>query len=244
MFRPLALSLVLISGCWLIEGAPDASYAKIVLADGPTAYWRVGERAGTVAADLTPNRFPGAYQPGVTYGRAGAIAADADSAVLFAGSGIDLGPEVFVWSGDFSIEAWVAPHVAPPGGAQDGMFIWETYLQRGFRVGWTQLYAPMFWDFQSGGSDSITSPSALVADVWNHIVVTKRGVTVAIFLDGELAVSGAAATYQAPMADEAQACWGSCSGVDTSGDFDELAIYPRALSAEQIRRHYQAGVGQ
>jgi hypothetical protein len=33
---------------------PSAAYAQVVLAKGPVAYWRLGERSGPTAADAAP----------------------------------------------------------------------------------------------------------------------------------------------------------------------------------------------
>ena len=59
-------------------------YRDDVLSDAPAAYWRLGESAGTVAAD-EKGTSNGTYQNGVTLGRAGVLTADTNTAVSFDG---------------------------------------------------------------------------------------------------------------------------------------------------------------
>ena len=42
----------------------------------PNLYWRLGESAGPVAHDVTPNGNDGTYSGGVTFGTAGAVTGD------------------------------------------------------------------------------------------------------------------------------------------------------------------------
>ncbi len=55
--------------------AGGPSYTAAVIADGPSAYWRLGETSGTVAADqqgTSPGTYKGSYalgKPGALLGR-------------------------------------------------------------------------------------------------------------------------------------------------------------------------------
>ena len=44
-----------------------------MLADGPLAYWRLGEAAGPTVTDLTGNGHDGTADPGVAFGQAGSL---------------------------------------------------------------------------------------------------------------------------------------------------------------------------
>ena len=61
-------------------------YVDIVLADGPDAYWRLGESSGTVATELV-NGINGTYTGGVTLGWAGLVAGT-DTAANFANNSL------------------------------------------------------------------------------------------------------------------------------------------------------------
>ena len=56
------------------------SYAASVLADGPLAYWRLGESSGTIVADATGNGYDATYSGSVSLGTPGLIV-DTDTAI-------------------------------------------------------------------------------------------------------------------------------------------------------------------
>ena len=76
--------------------------------------------------------------------------------------------------------------------------------------------------------------------LWHHVVFTKSGASVAIYLDGAPVGSGLVG-YVRPASTDAAHHWGAGQGEHTSADFDELAIYPRALSATTVSAHHDAG---
>jgi hypothetical protein len=62
------------------------SYAGRVLLDDPVGYWRLGESAGTSAADSSGNGFTGTYIGVYTLAQAGALV-DTDTSVSFGTTG-------------------------------------------------------------------------------------------------------------------------------------------------------------
>ncbi len=89
-----ALALLLgcsprVSASKLSDSPPEAmtstdppAYSSLVLGDSPAAYWRLGESSDLIAVDSSPNGRDAIYSSGVTYGRAGAIVGDSNTAVL------------------------------------------------------------------------------------------------------------------------------------------------------------------
>jgi len=67
-------------------GSVGADYDRLVLGDGPIAYWRLGEPSGTNANDETANNRDGTYVNTPTLGVAGNLVGDSDTAVSFNGS--------------------------------------------------------------------------------------------------------------------------------------------------------------
>src|SRR5688572_13266587 len=55
------------------DAPPGPTYSEAVLADGPLAYWRLGERGGGTATD-TMGAHPGVYLPNTRFGVDGAVA--------------------------------------------------------------------------------------------------------------------------------------------------------------------------
>ncbi|HEX9547775.1 MAG TPA: hypothetical protein VF942_10580, partial [Acidimicrobiales bacterium] len=98
-----------------------STYASTIMADGPSAYWRLGETSGTVMVDSTTNANNGSYVGGVALNQPGAIVGDANGAVLLDGStGYGRAPNSSTLSltGAVSVEAW-AKWTATASGTQD-----------------------------------------------------------------------------------------------------------------------------
>ena len=97
--------------------APDlTAYRSVVLADGPSAYWRLGETSGTVAANAigAPN---GEYRGGVALGQPGALSTDSNAAAGFDGVNDTVRiPDAAALdpTGALSIEAWIKPTSGAP----------------------------------------------------------------------------------------------------------------------------------
>ena len=84
--------------------------------------------------------------------------------------------------------------------------------------------------------------TTIVPKTWNHAVLVRDGSRVAVYLNGNPApeISGAAAPETSK-----NIFVGGDAGREANfeGKMDEVAIYNRALSPEEISRHYQlAGV--
>jgi Concanavalin A-like lectin/glucanases superfamily len=96
------------------------SYKKTVLADGPTAYYRLDESSGTVANDSSGNGYNAQLSGSVTLSQSSLIVGDSDASILFNGvTGMislpyNLNPST--WSA-ITLEYWIkitsgAHHVA------------------------------------------------------------------------------------------------------------------------------------
>jgi hypothetical protein len=222
-----------------------------VESDNPVAYLRLDESMGTVAIDRSGHGNNGLYQldtcATISYGIAGALVGDPDPAIAVSADG-NLGngcvaevtlPAAFdPFTGDFTVEQWVEPAQVPPGGMMFSIFLFEDYLIAGFRIGWSWEMFPAMWTSQGGGTSSVVGTTALAMDAWSHVVVTKAGTQVTIYLQGAM-VAQAAVVYVTPST-AADNCLGGCHGMPSFGAFDELAIYDYALSPERVAAHYAA----
>jgi hypothetical protein len=101
----IALTLLLVS----TSAIASTGYSHVVLALGPSAYWRLGETSGTTAYDASGHGRDATYQGDPTLGLPGAIIGDANTSVGFDGIHDDA-----VWvpnstyRGAFTIVAWIA----------------------------------------------------------------------------------------------------------------------------------------
>jgi len=95
----------------LCASEAQASYAAMILADSPKAYYRLNESSGTVAHDLTNNNQHGKLSGTFTLAQTGLIAGDSDTAILFDGTtGVFSFPYTLnytSWS-VFSLEFWIS----------------------------------------------------------------------------------------------------------------------------------------
>jgi hypothetical protein len=87
------VALMVVMSSALVGAAPDArgqagetpdSYSSEVLADSPSAYWRLGESSGTTVVDET-GANPGTYTGGVTLGQPGALQGSLNTSVSLDG---------------------------------------------------------------------------------------------------------------------------------------------------------------
>lgn len=232
---------------------PDWSlYAFQVNADSPAAYWRLGESAGTVAADET-GVHPGTYVNTPTLGVAGALAGDTDTAVTFtAASSHYLEAADAATLRGFSaitIEFWYKTTVAAIG--FDRPFICKA-SRFGVLAGDYCVYIP------SGnllGALSIKTVAGQVAvttsatywvttGAWTHAAITYDGANVRFYTNGVLIETVPSVnTLQMDTTNDLR--FMRFSDVSTNyldGSLDEVAIYSTVLSPARIVIHYDAAL--
>lgn len=199
-------------------------YRDVVFCDGPRSYWRLGERSGSAARDEL-GVLNGSYNGGATLAAPGSLASERDSSVAFNGSGaVSLG---HVHS-PRTVELWLktrtpgAPAFSNRNGESHHVFVGTAPNGR----------ALAFDSFSLSGNRPVAD------DRWHHVVYTYGGGTGRLYVDGTL---DASADY-----DRIEGGATGYIGHDValgnyfSGSVDEVAIYDFALSAEQVRAHFQA----
>jgi hypothetical protein len=224
--------------------APSSVYRAAVLADAPLAYWRLGEKSGTVAHDETGHGYDGTYTGTYTLGAAGALAGDPDTAVTLDGvtGQVDVGDNFdFAGQVPFSFEAWVKPavidsvyrHVVTKmafngfGNPQVGTYV---ILQQGNTI-------LGFERWQDAATElTVETSSYPAAGSWAHVVATYNGSV------GELYVNGVAVQASAGVggvtASGVHMLWGNV----LQGVIDEIAVYDHVLSAARVAAHHQAAL--
>ena len=223
-------------------GGGGSGYRSVVLADGPVAYWRLGESSGAAAADASGHGNAGSYVGSPSLGQAGALVGDPDTSVGLNGTSqfmevpfaAALNPSVF------SVEAWVYP----TGGA--GSFR-SVLTSRDTPVRGLSLYASDSNTWQAwlgtGASYLKLLGPAVAMNAWTHLVVTYNGSTASLYVNGSLAASTGLAyspNTVRPMRIGAGRTESAGGDYMLPGRIDEVALYGTALSAAAVTTHYQA----
>ena len=237
------------------------SYAQVVDADGPEAWWRLDESAvtnGTIMQDGT-GRHSGVYTNlgGLTLGSAGAISGPlAGTAAKFNGDGSYGYVPYFgnLSNQKFSLELWAKLPSALSGlvaassedSSGDGYGIGSGTYWVGYAGGKTFGQAP------GGGSspNNVSYDPTIYPGVWTHIVIEYNPSGNAtypyqVYINGKTdgyIWGGAALNNSQPFI-----IGGLGNGPSSiltrafNGSVDEVAFYTKLLSATQIQAHYAAG---
>ena len=235
----------------------SSAYQSAVVADSPSAYYRLGESSGTSAADQTSNSNTATTHGTTTWGAAGAIASDSsDNAITLDGSNGYLdAPDLSSLdapSSAITLEAWVNP-TSGDFGAQKPIIV------KGYTSQSNPYYQYALTMADTGGSpknvDLYLSIGGTVQAIgvnntgwtygsWSHIVATYDGSNMKLYVNGQLvgsqAQTGTIDNYATSMDIGAYANLPKNSSYLFGGDIDEAAVYSTALSAARVQAHYSA----
>lgn len=203
-------------------------YAAAVAFDSPSRYLRLEETTGTVAAGWagTPN---GSYVATPTLGAVGREGNGVTSTV--AGGYIDLPLSGLTTA--WSLEFW------HKHGGTTNPVIWRDNTGSG---GWLWLITTTVLTVRAAGTDRTVAGAGttLTDGNWHHCVMTSTGTSVVTYIDG-VAVDTWARTANASTVNTALK-FGRNGTAATyyAATYDEVAVYPFALSAGQVAAHYAA----
>jgi Concanavalin A-like lectin/glucanases superfamily len=210
-----------------------SAYSDKILADNPSAYWRLSESSGTTANDSVGTAH-GVISGGVTLGQNGALA-DGDKAMLFDGTTGKIGPMLSTaLLAPVTVEAWIKPTTLP-GQAQ----VCGTYsgLSGTKYIGTNGTKLFVFMD--TATPPSVLSTANISTGIWQHIVWIITGTETRFYING---VAGGTVA-QTVGTQSTYNLWIGCADGGAEfwpGALDEVAIYPTALTAPQIAAHYEA----
>lgn len=225
-------------------------YPGLVMGDAPVAYWRLGDASGG-AVDLAGGNT-GTYVAGPTLGVGGPLVGETATAVSFASASTQqvnvTGRNTYCMAatGQLSVEVWFWPSSASAGGSTNQMLAsmslqWDL---DGFFTTPPTYYATVF-DNAGGFLANPTASDVVASDTWHHAILTiNNATTTAIFyLDGVVFAQTTAwgGTGVQPAVSTGAVVIGGPSGT-WDGRLAEVAIYPSALSAGQVARHYRCGI--
>lgn len=221
-------------------GTPGTSYAPLVLGGTPAGYWRLGEASGTTASDAGPNTLNGTYSGTHTLGTTGALVADTNTAVAFAGGNADMGsPAALNISGSaLSIEFWAK---GTPG-TYNYMVSHTNGANQGYAV-YTGGDAQYHWYIgRSGGAHVTGSVPGAWDGAWHHFANVFDGAQMLVYVDGVARLAEAETAPITGYTGNFRVAGYNGGGYTFNGLLDEVAVYSRALSATEVSDHYWAGL--
>ena len=236
--QPIALNFV----------APAGTYAEKVAQDHPSAYWRLGEQTGKLAADIAGFN-DATYNGALTLGVPGAFAGDANTAVNFSG-GDAVAPYTPTLNppGAFSVEFWAKPDQS----GQLSRCVIGSQNRNVGRSGYA-IYQGLngaFWECHIGDAATVqiwlygkTYPEA---GKWYHVAVVHSATNSArLYVNGAddtdetVNVSTTSGSYLPNNASPFEIASRFGGGVPYPGTVDDVAFYSYALSPDQILNHYK-----
>ncbi|MCY0954111.1 LamG-like jellyroll fold domain-containing protein [Streptomyces sp. H27-S2] len=232
----------------LVTGSGD-QYQGTVMADAPSSYWQLDETTGTRAVNkIAATGGHGTYAK-ATLGTPGTFGVGDRPAAEFTGTSYAELPGARIPNTDLSVELWFKT-------SQPGVLLSD---QNKSIPDPGSGYAPVLYVgsdnklhgqyFTRGIAATNTSPNTVTDNQWHHAVLTAQGGTQTLYLDGAqaaqatnvpvdhgtntISVIGAGFTQYWPASPG--------NGVNYfTGQLDEVAIYPRTLTGEQVAKHYNA----
>jgi len=137
----------------------------------------------------------------------------------------------------FTIEGWVRLDSSSSGGSLVSLYFGESAkAHAGFLA---SSRKPSFYTSFSGVGDDITDASvALQTDSWNHLAYVYDGTSKKIYINGELNVSQTISGGTISIDNFEIGRRDKSNGDLMAGDLDEVMLYARALSFEEVRSHY------
>ncbi|EAR26059.1 hypothetical protein A20C1_09269 [marine actinobacterium PHSC20C1] len=223
------------------SGGTLSDYAKSVMNDQPTNYWRLGDGNGNTAVDSV-RRDDAIANAGVGFGATGAIIGDSNKAANFTGNSNSFAVEkTLVWRDNtFSVEAWFKTNTNA-GGKIVGFGSRQTGNSNNYdRHIYMDTAGRVNFGVYTGSTRIVQSAKTYNDNQWHQVVGSMGASGMELFVDGvRIGVD--------PNVTWGQNYWGywriggdnSWSGAAYfSGAIDEVAVYPKPLTATQVQNHY------
>lgn len=226
----------------------DLTYRWRIVEARPVAYLRLGDLDRAAAVDASGRHRDGLYAGDTARAAQGALASDDDGALRLDGVGghARLPAIAALAAGtSVSLEVWIRPDST--GAARPVVAFAGADGAPGVSV-WMMASGSLVADLVGvdGASHSIRSADGLVeAGAWRHVVLTLVGGAGRLYVDGvevgQTAVAGpvrvAGEVVIGRETSEAETLAESFAGT-----IDEVALYDRALTAEEVAAHHGAAL--
>lgn len=224
---------------------PAGSYEAKVAADGPQAWWRLRETAGSGTLFDSMGRHDGVYVGnGAKPGSPGVLKSGAGTAATFDGTAsygrIPYSPLLNART-NWTVEVWA--RTADSGTELSPLASFSLTAGSGRGYGFMKTTADEWWGL-TGNNDQYNYYYAGLGPVrpssWSHLVIVGGASGVSFYMNGRF-VDGPFTSYvrnvSAPLIIGGRNNDGAIRQF-WKGDIAEVAYYAKVLSADQIRAHY------
>lgn len=216
-------------------------------------YWRLGESGGTTAAD-SAGKHPLLTGAGVSWGAAGAIQGDGNTAANFSGASTAVARTQSTVSGPdtFTLEAWFKTSSALGGkivGFGNSTGVSSRYDRHIYMDNLGRLW---FGVNPFGTRATVNSATSYNDGKWHQVTASLGAGGMALYVDGQKVGQRTDATvgqvyfgYWKVGGDNLNNWPSAPLSRYFNGAIDEVAIYPTALSGQEVQDHYAwaSGVG-
>ena len=230
-------------------------YAKAVLAAKPLAYWRMADMGGRKALDCSPNGRHGRYEDGIAFylgGPAGAgpaVKGTINRAAHFAGGrmaadlkglGETYSVELWFWNGMPSNVRPVTGYLFSRGRDKAAEATGVHLGIGGTHVG--RARGKLFFFNGPAAEEMLGGKTEIKRHTWYHVVLVRQGRKVTVYLNGGKTPEIAGEAKVVPGEQVKQIFVGGRNDnfANFEGKIDEVAVYGRALSADEVAAHYAA----
>jgi hypothetical protein len=227
----------------------QSDYTNTVLTDNPIAYWQLGEMNGPAVVDASGNGHDGTANAGVQFEAQGIVSGSDDAAIVTSGTNRVAVPGFEKVGSGFTVEFWINFQAVPSGfvnliGDGEGGLNFNLMVYAG-AGGFVRPHVQT-----NQGFSSIDSVERVQAGRTYHIVSTwdQGSGDFKLYIDGAVAdvtvSAGAVPRTGTPINTGNQLFLGK-DNREAGGTFtlDEVALYDRALTAQEVAGHFAAGAG-
>ncbi|MEV8250441.1 LamG-like jellyroll fold domain-containing protein [Microbacterium sp. NPDC076768] len=224
-----------------------SAYSDAVEADGPQLYYPLGTATQDLAGSNLPTSGSGVKAATDGVGNSATNASNFDGT----SNGRVSSSSKLAVAEEFSTEIWFKTDTTTGGkligygslaSGNSSSFDRQLYMSNAGTI--------VFGTFNNGATSVIQSEEALNDNTWHHAVGSLSAEGMKLFIDGELVASDPDVT----QAKKYLAYWRiggdnfggwplKPSSSYFKGALDEVAVYPYALSADQVQNHFKIGDG-
>lgn len=230
-------------------------YAQAVLDSKPAAYWRMGECCGPQAADAGGHGNHGTYEHGVAFYLPGPQSPNfcgekrINRAAHFAGGRMKAAVEGL--GNPYTVEMWLFNGLPSDARPVTGYFFSrgadgaENAAGDHLGIGGTDNAAATGKLIFFNGNDAdqlLTGTANVPLRTWNHVVLVRNGKKVTVYLNGNARpeISGEAEIGYAAGTGQLFVGGRNDGFANFEGKIDEVSVYNRALTSDEVARHYKA----